>query len=62
MYIEPAAESTPIRVPRVTIGVLGILLVGMIFVGVYPAPLMDAIQHASDAILASDGVRQMAPR
>ena len=60
MYIELGAESTPIRVPRVTIGVLGILLVGMIFVGVYPAPLMDAIQHASDAILPSDGVLQMA--
>ena len=53
---------TPLAVPRVTIGVLGLLLVGMIFVGVYPAPLMDAIQHASDAILASDGVLQMAQR
>ena len=59
MYIETGAESTPIRVPRVTLGLLGILLAGMVFVGVYPAPAMDAIQHASDVILASDGVLQM---
>ena len=62
MYIETGAESTPIRVPRVTLGLLGVLLAGMVFVGVYPAPLMDAIQHASDVILASDGARQIAQR
>ena len=57
MYIEPAEDSTPIRTPGLTLGLLGILLAGMVFLGVYPAPLMDAIQHASDVILASDGVR-----
>ena len=59
MYIEPAQDPTPIRIPRITIGVLGLLLAGMILVGVYPAPLMDAIQHASDVILSSEGVIQL---
>ena len=56
MYIEPPDEPSPIRVPRVTLGVLGALFLGMVFVGVYPAPLMDAIQSASDTILSSEGV------
>ena len=56
MYIEPAADPSPIRVPRLTLGVLGVLLLGMIFVGVYPAPLMGAIENASEAILSSEGV------
>ncbi len=60
MYIETAEDTTPIRVPRMTIGVLGLLLLGMVFVGVYPAPLMEAIQHASDAILSSEGITQLA--
>ena len=56
MYIEPAEDPTPLRIPRLTLGVLGLLLLGMVFVGVYPAPLMEAIQYASDVILSSDGV------
>ena len=60
MYIETAEDTTPIRIPRVTIGLLGVLLLGMVFVGVYPAPLMEAIQHASDAILSSQGITQLA--
>ena len=55
MYIEPAEDPTPIPIPRLTMGVLGLLLAGMVFVGVYPAPLMEAVQHASDVILSSDG-------
>ena len=60
MYIE-SEETTPIRVPRITTGLLGVLLAGMVLVGVYPAPLMDVIQQASEAILASSGVLGMAP-
>jgi len=56
LYIEPVKDPSPIRVPRLTLAVLGVLLLGIIFVGVYPAPLMDAIHHAGDAILSSDGV------
>ena len=39
--------------PKLTTGVLGILFLAIIFLGVYPAPLMDAIQHASDALMSS---------
>ena len=60
LYIEPAKELLPIRVPRLTTAVLGVLLAGMVVVGVYPAPLMDAIQHASDALLSSEGVLKLA--
>ncbi len=55
LYIEPPEDPTPVRVPKMTFGVLGVLLIGIIFLGVYPAPLLDAIQHASQAILSSDG-------
>ena len=62
MYIEPAADPTPIRIPRATLALLGVLLLGMVFLGVYPAPLVEAIQHASDAITSSDGVLQLVQR
>ena len=50
LYIEPAKESRAIPVPRLTLGVLGALFAGMVVLGVYPAPLMQAIQHASEAL------------
>ncbi|MDA1188880.1 MAG: NADH-quinone oxidoreductase subunit N [Chloroflexi bacterium] len=50
MYVEPAEDDSPIKVSKLTLGVLGLLFAGMVFLGVYPAPLMDAIQYASDAI------------
>ena len=62
MYIEPAVDSTPLRIPRLTLGVLGLLFAGMVFVGVYPAPLLDAIQHASDVILSAEGFSLVAQR
>jgi NADH-quinone oxidoreductase subunit N len=62
MYIEPAQDMTPIRVPGLTIGLLAVLLIGMVLVGVYPAPVMDAIQHASNAVMSSDAVTQFAQR
>ena len=52
MYIEPPpADASPIRLPRLTVGLLAALLLAMIYLGVYPAHLMGAIQHASDALL-----------
>ena len=60
MYIERAPEPTPLGIPRLTLGILGVLLLGIVFLGVYPAPLMDAIQHASDVIFSSDGAMQFA--
>ncbi len=56
MYVEKADDPTPIRVPRMTVGVLGVLLVGMVFMGVYPAPVMEFIQSASDTLLSSEGI------
>ncbi len=60
MYIEPPEDTTPIFVPRLTTVVLGVLLLGIVFLGVYPAPLMDAIQNATDVILSSQGAKQYA--
>ena len=50
LYIEPADDAARIPVPRLTLGVLGALFAGMVVLGVYPAPLMQAIQHASEAL------------
>ena len=60
MYMEEPMDGSAIRLPRLTVGLLGILLVGMVVLGVYPAPLMDAIQHASDALTSSYGFRIVA--
>ena len=56
LYIEPAAETSRIEVPRLTMGLLLVLLGGMVLLGVYPAPLVDAIQYASDTLLTSHAV------
>ena len=50
LYIEPAEDAAPIPVPRLTLGVLGALFAGMVGLGMYPAPLMEAVQYASDAL------------
>ncbi len=55
LYIEPAGDASPIRAPRLTQGLLGALFAGMVLLGVYPAPLMSAIQHASEALLRAAG-------
>ena len=62
MYIERAEDPSPIRVPLLTLWVLGALFVGMIVLGVYPAPLMEAIQHASDALFSQDVFAHVATR
>ncbi len=60
MYIEPAVDSTPISVPRLTSGLLVVLFIAIVVLGVYPAPVMDAIQRASDALASSEAVAQLA--
>ena len=55
MYIEEPNDAGAIRIPRVTVGLLGALLAGMVMLGLYPAPVMDAIQHASEALFAAIG-------
>jgi NADH-quinone oxidoreductase subunit N len=53
MYIVPPPEGTQERlsIPLLTKGVLGALLLAIVVIGVYPAPLMDAIVTARSAIL-----------
>ena len=51
LYMVQPEDPTPIVPGRLTLGLLGVLLVAMVFVGVYPAPLMDAVMHAATAIL-----------
>ena len=60
LYIEAPGETTRLPVPKLTLGVLALLLAGMVFVGVYPAPLMDAIRYASDVIVSAEVVVQLA--
>ena len=60
MYIEPAVDVTPITVPRLTSAIVVVLLIAMVLLGVYPAPVVDAIQSASNALISSDAVTQLA--
>jgi NADH-quinone oxidoreductase subunit N len=58
MYIEPVVDDTPVPISNLVLAVLVILFAGTVFIGIYPAPLVDAIQYASDAIstMSSGGV------
>ena len=60
MYIEPPQDPSRVGLPRLTVALLSVLLVGMVLLGVFPGPAMDAIQHASDALFASDEFRTLA--
>ena len=51
IYIEKGAETTPLRVPLLATGVMGLLVVGVFFIGVYPSPLVNSIETASRVIL-----------
>ena len=56
--MEEPTDREPIRVAPVTLATLVVLLGGMIVLGVYPAPLLDAIQYASDAISGAAAIGQ----
>ncbi len=60
MYMEAPLFDEPIRLPRLTAGLLALLLIAMVYVGVYPSHLIDAIQHASDALASAPGFRMYA--
>lgn len=51
MYMVPADDNTPVSVSMFSRGVLGMLLVGVIVIGIYPGPLVSAIEAATRAIL-----------
>ena len=51
MYMVPADDNTPLKVSLISGGALGMLIAGIIIIGVYPGPLVDAIEVATRAIL-----------
>ena len=51
MYMVPADDNTPVLVSRVSGGALGLMVAGIIVIGIYPGPLVDAIEAATRAIL-----------
>ena len=51
MYMVPADDDTPVKVSVVSGGALGMLIVGIVVIGIYPGPLVDAIEVATRAIL-----------
>lgn len=59
LYIEAPSDETPIRVPKLTLALLSTLLLGIVWLGIYPAPLINMLQHASDAILTLNPVSQL---
>ena len=50
MYIEPASADTPLRAPATIVGTLGVLVLAVLVIGVYPGPLVEAIQSATEAL------------
>ena len=61
MYIHPADDPTPLATPLLTKGVLAVLVLAIIFIGVYPGPLVDAIDAASRSLLSASALAAGAP-
>lgn len=61
MYIHDAEDAAPLPVPALTKGVLAVLVLAVIVIGVYPAPLVDAIDAASRSLLAASALAAGAP-
>ncbi len=59
MYIEEPSEPGPIRPSKLTLATLGLLLAAMILIGVYPAPLLEAIHYASGTIFPAAQAGQL---
>ena len=51
MYMVPPDDDKPLKVSVFNGGILGILISCVILIGIYPGPLMDAIEFATRAIL-----------
>ncbi|MDP6494009.1 MAG: NADH-quinone oxidoreductase subunit N [Dehalococcoidia bacterium] len=51
MYMVTADDSSHLSVSMFSRGVLGMLLVGIIVIGIYPGPLVNVIEVATGAIL-----------
>ncbi len=50
MYVSDAPVATRMRVPLLTTGTLWALFAGTVAVGIYPGPLVDAIDAATNAL------------
>ncbi len=50
-----AVEASVISIPRVSRGMLGVLLVGIVLIGVWPTLLVEAIETATAALNAAAG-------
>ena len=61
MYIHPAEDATPLPAPLLTKGVLAVLVLAVIVIGVYPGPLVDAIDAASRSLLAGGALAAGGP-
>jgi NADH-quinone oxidoreductase subunit N len=61
MYIETGDDASPIRAPRLLAATLAALVLGVVAIGLYPAPLVDAVEAASRALLAGGGLSLAAP-
>ena len=57
IYIEKANDQSLIIVPTTTKALLLGLFILMVVGGIYPAPLMEVIQSATDAIISGELVR-----
>ena len=59
MYIEKAPEdeggSVAVAVPRTLYAVIAAMTLGVVLLGIYPSPVMAAIEEATAALFASDG-------
>lgn len=53
MYIQPAPEGTALRLSALSVGVLMVLVAGVVVLGLYPNPLVEAIQGATSVVLVS---------
>ncbi len=51
MYMVEAIDSERLQIPTLIVGSLGVLLVLIVLMGIYPVPLVDLIQGATLAIL-----------
>jgi NADH-quinone oxidoreductase subunit N len=51
MYISKAADESKLKPSPLLLCVVAVMVVGVVFVGVYPRPLLDVIDAASRAIL-----------
>lgn len=53
MYMRPAEDSTPLKVPPMITALLMALVGVVIFVGVYPSPLVDLIQETTPSLFGA---------